>query len=195
MLRLGQPHDAGPLHAPHPGDVRRPRPDERGQRAGRGRRGVGRRRAPARHPPGPADLLDVVLPGAGPAQPARRRRRPRRHRLLPQRRRHAPAGRLRRADDGRAADQGRADRDVGAGRADGPGDRRHRHPGRPARRGPARVRRDRGGRVRRDHRPRGQEPARPGAGRDGGERPRGRARAAKAAGTRARRGPTRCSRR
>ena len=27
-------------------------------------------RPPARHPPGPADVLDVVLPGAGPAQPA-----------------------------------------------------------------------------------------------------------------------------
>ena len=62
--------DAGPLHAPHPGHVRRPGADERRQRAGRGRRGVGRRRAPARHPPGPADVLDVVLPGARPAQPA-----------------------------------------------------------------------------------------------------------------------------
>ena len=95
--------DAGPVHAPHPGDVRRPGADERRERAGRGRRGVGRGRAPPRHPPGPADLLDVVLPGARPAQPARRRRRPGRHRLLPQRRRHAPAGRLRRPDDGRAA--------------------------------------------------------------------------------------------
>ena len=98
-------HDAGPLHAPDPGDVRRPGADERRQRAGRGRRGVGRRRAPARHPPGPAHLLDVVLPGARPAQPGRRRRRPGRHRLLPQRRRDAPAGRLRRPDDGRGADQ------------------------------------------------------------------------------------------
>ena len=36
----------------------------------------------------------------GPAQPARRRRGAGRHRLLPQRRRDAPAGRLRRPDDG-----------------------------------------------------------------------------------------------
>ena len=56
--------DAGPVHAPDPGDVRRPGADERRQRAGRGRRGVGVGRAPPRHPPGPADLHDVVLPGA-----------------------------------------------------------------------------------------------------------------------------------
>ena len=105
-----QPQDAGPLHAPDPGHVRGTGADERGERAGRRGRGVGHGRAPARHPPGPADLHDLVLPGAGPAQPARRRRGARRHRLLPQRRRHAPARRLRRADDGRAADQGRADR-------------------------------------------------------------------------------------
>ena len=66
--------DAGPVHAPHPGDVRRPGADERRQRAGRGRRGVGVGRAPPRHPPGPADVHDVVLPGAGPAQPASRSR-------------------------------------------------------------------------------------------------------------------------
>ena len=119
----GQPHDAGPLHAPHPGDVRRTGADERGERAGRGRGGVGGRRPPARHPPGPADVHDVVLPGAGPAEPARRRWRARRHRLLPQRRRHAPARRFRRPDDGRAADEGRADRRVRAGGAIRPGDR------------------------------------------------------------------------
>ena len=56
--------DAGPVHAPHPGDVRRPGADERRERAGRGRRGVGRGRPPPRHPPGPADVHDVVLPGA-----------------------------------------------------------------------------------------------------------------------------------
>ena len=49
----------------------------------------------------------------------------------------------------------------------GPGDRRARDPGRPARPGPARLRGHRRGRVRRGHRPRGQEPARPPAGRDG----------------------------
>ena len=61
----------------------------------------------------------------GPAQPARRRRRPGRHRLLPQRRRDAPAGRLRGPDDGRRADQGRAG--IGAG-----GDRRRGRAGRSA---------------------------------------------------------------
>ena len=66
--------DAGPVHAPDPGDVRRPGADERGQRAGRGGRGVGVRRAPPRHPPGPADVHDVVLPGARAAQPASRSR-------------------------------------------------------------------------------------------------------------------------
>ena len=125
--------DAGPLHPPHPGDVRRPGADERRQRARRGRRGVGRRRPPARHPPGAADLLDVVLPGARPAQPARRRRGAGRHRLLPQRRRDAPAGRFRRPDDGRGADQGGPARGgTRPGRASGraigvlgiPGDRR-----------------------------------------------------------------------
>ena len=96
------PDDAGPLHPPHPGDVRRARPDERGERPGGGRRGVGSGRPPARHPAGPADVLDIVLPGARPAQPRRGRRGARRHRLLPQRRRDAPAGRLRRADGQRA---------------------------------------------------------------------------------------------
>ena len=105
--------DAGPVHAPDPGDVRGPGPDERGQRPGRGRGGLGGRRPPPRHPAGPPDVLDLVLPGARPAQPARRRRRPGRHRLLPQRRRHAPAGRLRRPDDGRAAPEGTGRRPGG----------------------------------------------------------------------------------
>ena len=104
--------DAAPLHPPDPGDVRRPGPDERRERAGGGRGGLGGGRAPPRHPAGPADVHDVVLPGAGPAEPARRRRRPGRDRLLPQRRRHAPAGRLRRADDERADVEGRPDRAV-----------------------------------------------------------------------------------
>ena len=111
-----RPDDADPLHPPDPGDVRGQGPDERGQRAGRGRRGVGRRRPPARHPPGPAHLLDLVLPGARPAQPARARRRPRGHRLLPQRRRHAPADRFRRADGHRARARRRASRPVRRGR-------------------------------------------------------------------------------
>ena len=105
----------------------------------------------------------------------RRRRRPRGHRLLPQRRRHAPAGRLRQPDDGRDADEVRAGRRAGDRVAARTGDRRARHPGRPARRGPARVRGDRRRCIRRDHRPRGQEPARPGARRDRRQRHRGRA--------------------
>ena len=55
-----------------PVDVRRAGADERGQRAGRGRRRVGDGRPPPRHPPGPADVHDLVLPGAGPPQPASR---------------------------------------------------------------------------------------------------------------------------
>ena len=96
--------DAGPVHAPDPGHVRRPGADERRQRAGRGGRGVGVGRAPPRHPPGAADLHDVVLPGARAAQPGRGRRHARGHRLLPQRRRDAPAVGLREPDDDRAAD-------------------------------------------------------------------------------------------
>ena len=65
-------HDAGPVHAPDPGDIRGTGADERRQRLGGGRRGVGCRRAPPRHPAGPADVLDLVLPGARPPQPASR---------------------------------------------------------------------------------------------------------------------------
>ena len=61
-------HDAAALHASHPGHVRRPGAHERGQCAGRGRRRLGRRRAPARHPPGPAHVQHVLLPGAGPPE-------------------------------------------------------------------------------------------------------------------------------
>ncbi len=97
------------------------------------------------------------------------------HRLLPQRRRDAPAGRLRQPDDGRDAEEVRAGRRAGHRVAARTGDRRARHPGRPSRRRPARVRGDRRRRVRRDHRPRGRQPPRPGAGRDRRQRPRGRA--------------------
>ena len=73
VLRLG-PRTMPVLYTHlDPGDVRRQGADERGERArGRGR-GVGGRRPPARHPAGPADLHDVVLPGAGPAEPRRGR--------------------------------------------------------------------------------------------------------------------------
>ena len=114
--QAGAAHDAGAVHPPHPRDVRRPGADERRERARGGGRGLVGRGPPARHPPGPADVHDVVLPGARPAQPARRRRRSGRDRLLPQRRRHAPAGRFRRADDERAGHQGRAPRHGEVGR-------------------------------------------------------------------------------
>ena len=117
-----------------PGDVRRAGADERGQRAGRGRRRPGR---PGAHlhdirqglrtfttsffqAPGRLNLVEVGGDARG-------------HRLLPQRGRHAPAGRLREPDDGRAADAaGRwarpARRTRRTGRAIGvigiPGDRR-----------------------------------------------------------------------
>ena len=82
-------------------------------------------RPPPRHPPGPADVHDVVLPGAGPAQPGRGGGHARGHRLLPQRGRDAAAGRLRQPDDGRAADAGGRARRAGAAVAHphGPGGR------------------------------------------------------------------------
>ena len=67
--------DARALHPPHPGDLRRAGADEHRQLAGRGRRRLVRWRPPARYPAGPADVHDLVLPGAGSAQPARGRRR------------------------------------------------------------------------------------------------------------------------
>ena len=185
--------DAGPVHAPDPGHVRREGADERGERAGGGRRGVGLGCAPARHPAGVADLHDVVLPGARPAQPARRRRDPARDRLLPQRRRHAPAGRLRRTDDARLAVEGGAHRVDGQAGARRPRDRGDRDPGRPPRRGPAGVRGDRRDGLRRDHRARGQEPARAPAGRDRRTRRRGRALRAKRTARCASASPRRCS--
>ena len=166
------PEDAGPLHPPHPGHVRRAGADERRQRArGRRRRLVDGRPHP-RHPPGPPDLLDVVLPGAGPAQPGGGRRDARGHRLLPQRGRDAPAGGLREPDDGGAADaRGRA-RGVGRTAPDRAGDRRHRDPGRPPGPGPARVRRPGRHGVRRAGHPRGPQPARAAARGDGVQRRR-----------------------
>ena len=87
-----------------PGDVRRPGPDERPEHAGRGRRGVRRRRAAARHPAGPAHVLDELLPLPRPPQRGRGERRQRDRRLLPQRPGHEDARRLRgpgRRDPGR----------------------------------------------------------------------------------------------
>ena len=131
-----------------PGDVRRPGADERGQRAGRGGRGVGVRRAPPRHPPGPADVHDVVLPGARAGSTCVEVAGTRVvidycHNVDGMRQ----LCRLREPDDGRAADavrgaRGRCRRRR-AHRRERAGDRRHRDPRRPARRGPARVRRAR----------------------------------------------------
>ena len=111
-------------------------------------RGVGRGRAPPRHPPGPADVQHLVLPGAGPPQRGRRAGLQGDHRLLPQRGRHAPADGVRGPDHERrrrsrtTGRRGSAPRGKRHGaRARTGGDRRHRHPGRPARRGPARIRR------------------------------------------------------
>ncbi len=121
--------DARAVHAPDAVHVRWPGADERGQRAGRRRRRLVDGGPPARHPPGPANLHHVVLPGAGPAQPGRGRGHAGRHRLLPQRGRDAPAGRLREPDDGRAAD---ATGHAGQPRPAGPErsrHRRHRDPG------------------------------------------------------------------
>ena len=57
---------------------------------------VRRRCAAARHPPGPAHLLDELLPLPRPPQRGRGQRRQRHRRLLPQRARHEDARRLRR---------------------------------------------------------------------------------------------------
>ena len=90
------PRDAAGLDPPAAGDVQRPGPDERAELPGRGRRGLRRRRAAARHPAGPAHVLDELLPLPRPPQRGRGQRRQRDRRLLPQRARHAGARRLRR---------------------------------------------------------------------------------------------------
>ena len=59
--------DAGPVHAPDARHVRWPGAHERRERPRRRGRCLGGRRPPPRHPPGPPDLHDLVLPGAGPA--------------------------------------------------------------------------------------------------------------------------------
>ena len=86
---------------------------------------LGTRRPPARHPPGPADLHDVVLPGARPAQRGRGGGQGG-HRLLPQRGRHAPAGRVRqpRWSRGGARRRGRSADGRAIGVIGIPGDRR-----------------------------------------------------------------------
>ena len=70
-LRQGSRDDAAHLLAPHPRHARRAGTDERRQRARGGGGGVGGGRAPPRHPPGPADVQHLVLPGARPAQRGR----------------------------------------------------------------------------------------------------------------------------
>ena len=64
VLRLGSRTMPGPVHPSDPGHVWRASAVERRERAGGGRGGVGVGRPPARHPAGPAHVLDVVLPGA-----------------------------------------------------------------------------------------------------------------------------------
>ena len=102
-----------------PGDVRRPGADERAERPGRGGRGVRRGCAAARHPAGAAHVLDQLLPGSGPPERGRGRRRQRDRRLLPQRAGDADARRLR----------GPGRRDAGLLPRTGQAvpDRRHRH--------------------------------------------------------------------
>ena len=112
----------------------------------------------ARHPPGPAHLLDQLLPLARSPQRGRRQRRERDRGLLPQRARHEDARRLR----------GPRRRLAGVLPRPRPAlpDRHHRHRGRPPRRGHARARPDRRPALRRVHRPRGRGAARPQARRD-----------------------------
>ena len=78
------------------------------ERHGRGRCRVRRRGPAARHPAGPADVLDQLLPLPRPAERGRRRRRQGDRRLLPQRARHADARRLRRPDRREPVDHERA---------------------------------------------------------------------------------------
>ena len=129
-------------------------------------RGMGRRRSPARHSPGVAHVLDLVLPGARPDEPVRPRRLPGPGRLRPQPTRHDRAGVvhrrgvLRGVERPQAAGHRQADRGRGHGRRPA----RPRHP----RAGP-------GGRrlLRSDRHPRGREHPRTRTGCDGGAHPRG----------------------
>ena len=170
----GVPDDAAHPLPSHPRHARREGPDERRQRARCRRRGVGRGRAPARHPAGSADVQHLLLPGTRAPQRGRRAGLQGRHRLLPQRRRHAPPGRVRGPDHDRRGTAWPTRRASGSGGRHGRASRHrrrgHRHPGRPARPGPVRIRRACRGLVRRDHRARGQEPAWPQARRECGER-------------------------
>ena len=133
--------DAARLDPPAAGDLRRSGADERAELAGRRRGGVRRRCSAARHPAGPAHLLDQLLPLPRPPQRDRGQRRQRHRRLLPQRARHEDARRLRRPRRRLARVLPR----PGAALAD----RHHRHRRRPPRRGHARARRDRGPALRR----------------------------------------------
>ena len=71
-----------------PADLRGQGPHERAERAGRDRRGVGRRGAPPRHSPGPPDIHHQLLHGSRPPEHVRARRLPGGRRLRAQ-----PAGR------------------------------------------------------------------------------------------------------
>ena len=162
--------DAARLDPPAAGDVRRPGPDERPELARGGRRGVRGRCAAARHPAGPADVLDELLPLPRTPQRGRGQRRQRDRRLLPQRARDEDARRLR--------GPGRRDARVLPRAGPAVPDRRHRHRRRPPRRGHARARAHRRPALRRRDRPRGRRAPRPQArrrrrpGRRGGPRPR-----------------------
>ena len=100
-LRQASAHDAPHPFASHPRHARWPGTHERGQRSGCGGRRLGRGRAPARHPPGSADLQHVLLPGPGPSQRGGCAGLQGGHRLLPQRRWHAPADGVRGPDHDR----------------------------------------------------------------------------------------------
>ena len=99
--------DAARLDPPAALDLRRHRAVQRRQRDGGGRCGVRQWGRPARDPPGPAHVHDVVLPLPRPDEPDQRAQRRRHRRLLPQRARDARAGRVPRALRG---DEGRSDR-------------------------------------------------------------------------------------
>ena len=160
VLAHGPAHDAGPVHAPHPGDVRRPGPDERRQRPGRGRgawaagahlhdirQGLRTFSTSFFQAPGRLNLSRSPASGwsstTATTSTACASLADFVNRMMAE-----PVTR-----PGRARRSGTSRPATGAQR---PRDRRHRHSRRPARRGPARLRRARRHGVRRDHRPRGQ---------------------------------------